>query len=154
MVMFSLSLLIEILRSRRCCLFVGLDDQAKVIGPSLHRELATNRHTVSPLDLGPSGLSGERRGFPARAGLVDRGLAGIAGLRREPAGTSCGISAGCIVARVVNHPEVCGTRCCSRQIGRSTFHGGFALSFRSTRRGYYQDRVVPFRTLDGGAHWQ
>jgi hypothetical protein len=32
-------------------------------------------------------------------------------------------------------------------------HGGFALSFRSLRRGYYQDRVVPFRTLDGGAHW-
>jgi hypothetical protein len=47
MVMFSLSLLIEILRSRRCCLFVGLDDQAKVIGPSLHRELDEPTHRVT-----------------------------------------------------------------------------------------------------------
>src|SRR5439155_23769464 len=47
MVMFSLSLLIEILRSRRCCLFVGLDDQAKVIGPSLHGELDEPTHRVT-----------------------------------------------------------------------------------------------------------
>jgi hypothetical protein len=44
--MFSLSLLIEILRSRRCRLFVGLDDQAKVIGPSLH-ELDEPTHRVT-----------------------------------------------------------------------------------------------------------
>jgi len=47
MVMFSLSLLIEIPPiSRRCCLFVGLD-QAKVIGLSLHRELDEPTYRVT-----------------------------------------------------------------------------------------------------------
>jgi hypothetical protein len=60
MVMFSLSLLIEILRSRRC-LFVGLDDQAKVIGPSLHGELdePTHRATSGLGDADRAALLGE-----------------------------------------------------------------------------------------------
>src|SRR2546422_4880946 len=66
MVMFSLSLLIEILRSRRCCLFVGLDHQAKVIGPELARRA---RRTDTPCHLW---IRRRRsRGAPGRMNVCD-----------------------------------------------------------------------------------
>src|SRR5204863_9147550 len=50
--------------------------------------------------LAASALGGDRRGFPARAGRFAPRLAGIAVLLGAPAGTSCGISAGCFVVQL------------------------------------------------------
>jgi len=62
-------------------------------------------------------------------------LAGIAGRRREPPGTSCGISAGCFVVQVANHPGVC-RRSDERSIGpcgqRSARDDAFLVSVASS----------------------
>jgi hypothetical protein len=79
----------------------------------------------------PSGLSGDRRGFPARAGSFDAGVAGIAGNWRRLPAASCGICAGCPVVPSANEDRR--LRPARVHVVASSWTGTISMTYRRRR---------------------